>query len=170
MYIYVKLHTQNLLSQPYTPPQQVAQFLTRYRGQTQRLDSEAIFRGQIQRLREEHQDVKNTVKNTAIHTLTPSLLHTANYPQHQKASLDQKDQLDQRNLLDLLDQLDQRYKLDQRDQLNQRDQLDQRTCCTRRPVWARGPEDLSALTCPNLHNRGLFERHSHTRIIQICSL
>ena len=107
---------------------------------------------------EEHQDVKNT----AIHTLTPSLLHTANYPQHQKASLDQKDQLDQRNLLDLLDQLDWRYKLDQRDQLNQRDQLDQ---STRRPVWARGPEHHSALTCPNLHNRGLFERHSHTRII-----
>ena len=161
MYIYVKLHTQNLLSQPYTPPTSCTIF-----NQIWRLDLEARFRGQIQRLREEHQDVKNT----AIHTLTPSLLHTANYPQHQKASLDQKDQLDQRNLLDLLDQLDQRYKLDQRDQLNQRDQLDQRTCCTRRPVWARGPEDLSALTCPNLHNRGLFERHSHTRIIQICSL
>ena len=135
MYIYVKLHTQNLLSQPYTPPTSCTIF-----NQIWRLDLEARFRGQIQRLREEHQDVKNTVKNTAIHTLTPCLLHTANYPQHQKASLDQKDQ------------------------------LDQRTCCTRRPVWARGPEDLSALTCPNLHNRGLFERHSHTRIIQICSL
>ena len=69
------------------------------------------------------------------------------FPPFWENQLDQKDKLDQRNLLDLLDQ------------------LDQRTCCTRRPVWARGPEDLSALTCPNLHNRGLFERHSHTRII-----